>query len=157
MACGLTAPSHYLNQCWLLINVVPGHSPESYFTRMPEKLFSTISVKITLLKFPSRLPRANGINSFRFVLFCRSLAPVEYIHSPQGYFNGTGAVVWMTHTASNSNDTELTHLPMDKMTVILADDIFNCIFLKENNRIPIEISLKYVPRSPIDKNQHWLR
>ena len=29
-------------------------------------------------------------------------------------------------------------------------DIFNCIFLNENDGIPIQISLKYVPRSPID-------
>ena len=36
------------------------------------------------------------------------------------------------------------------MAAILADDIFNCIFLSENDRIPIRISLKYVPRSPID-------
>ena len=36
------------------------------------------------------------------------------------------------------------------MAAILADDIFNCIFLNENARIPICISLKYVPRSAID-------
>ena len=36
------------------------------------------------------------------------------------------------------------------MADILADDIFNCIFLNENDRIPIQISLKYVPMSPID-------
>ena len=32
----------------------------------------------------------------------------------------------------------------------LADDIFKCIFLFENDRIPIPISLKIVPKSPID-------
>ena len=36
------------------------------------------------------------------------------------------------------------------MAAILADDIFNCIFLNENDRIQSQISLKYVPRSPID-------
>ena len=36
------------------------------------------------------------------------------------------------------------------MAAILADDIFNCIFLNENDRIAIHISLKYVPRSPAD-------
>ena len=36
------------------------------------------------------------------------------------------------------------------MTAILADNIFNCIFLNENDRIPVQISLKYVPGSPID-------
>ena len=33
------------------------------------------------------------------------------------------------------------------MADILADDIFNYIFLNENDRIPIQISPKYVPRS----------
>ena len=36
------------------------------------------------------------------------------------------------------------------MAAILADDIFNCIFLSENDRISIQISLKYVPMSSID-------
>ena len=44
----------------------------------------------------------------------------------------------------------LTHLPLDKMAAVLADDIFKCIFLNENNRIPIPISLKLIPRSPLD-------
>ena len=36
------------------------------------------------------------------------------------------------------------------MAAILADDIIKWIFLNENDRIPIQISLKFVPRSPID-------
>ena len=31
-----------------------------------------------------------------------------------------------------------------------ADDIFICIFLKENDWIVIEISLKFVPKGPIN-------
>ena len=35
MACCLTAPSHYLNQCWLIIkSVVLWHSPESNFSKI---------------------------------------------------------------------------------------------------------------------------
>ena len=41
-------------------------------------------------------------------------------------------------------------ITMDKMAAILADDIFKWIFLNENSRIPIQISLKFVPKSPID-------
>ena len=33
---------------------------------------------------------------------------------------------------------------------ILADNFFKWIFLNENGRIPIQISLKFVPKSPID-------
>ena len=36
------------------------------------------------------------------------------------------------------------------MAAILADNIFKCIFLNEKDKIPIQISLKLVPRGPID-------
>ena len=52
--------------------------------------------------------------------------------------------------ANNSSLRGCLTPPLDKMAAVLADDTFNCIFLKENNRIPIEISLKLVSRSPID-------
>ena len=43
------------------------------------------------------------------------------------------------------------------MTTILTDDIFKCIFLNENNRIKIQISLKFVPRSLIDNRPALVR
>ena len=36
------------------------------------------------------------------------------------------------------------------MAAIFAEDNFKCIFLNENDRIPIWISLKFVPSSPIN-------
>ena len=36
------------------------------------------------------------------------------------------------------------------MAVILADNIFKCVFVNENGRKPIKISLKFVAKSPID-------
>ena len=36
------------------------------------------------------------------------------------------------------------------MAAVLADNIFKCIFLNENDRIQIQISLKFIPKSPID-------
>ena len=44
----------------------------------------------------------------------------------------------------------LIHLPLDKMSAILAEDNFKCIFLNRNYKIPFPISLKFVPRSPTD-------
>ena len=42
------------------------------------------------------------------------------------------------------------------MAAILADDIFKCIFMNENDRTLIQIALKSVPDGLID-NQHWFR
>ena len=46
---------------------------------------------------------------------------------------------------------------LDKMAATLADDNFKCIFLNENDRIPIRFSLKCVPRSPIDNKPAMVR
>ena len=39
------------------------------------------------------------------------------------------------------------------MAAILADDKFKWIFSNENDRIPIWILLKFVPRNPIDNRR----
>ena len=36
------------------------------------------------------------------------------------------------------------------MAAILADDIFKCIYLNENDKIPVQNTLKFVSRGPID-------
>ena len=38
------------------------------------------------------------------------------------------------------------------MAAILADDIFKCIFLNENDKTLIQISLKFIPDCPVDNN-----
>ena len=39
MACCLMAPSHYLNQCWLMISEVLWHSPDSNFTENTSDIY----------------------------------------------------------------------------------------------------------------------
>ena len=46
---------------------------------------------------------------------------------------------------------ELTHLPLDKMATILADDILKHIFFNEKTQISIKISLKFVLKGAIKK------
>ena len=45
---------------------------------------------------------------------------------------------------------KLTDHPLDKMAAILADDVFKCIFLNENDKIPVQILLEPVLNCPID-------
>ena len=62
MACCLTAPSQYLNQCWLIISEVQWHSYKGIFTRDAsitnhQNLFENY-MSIILFKFP----RGQGLN-----------------------------------------------------------------------------------------------
>ena len=81
MACCLTSPSHYLNQCWLFVKGFVWHSAESNF-----------------------IQHAHALNSLR---------PRQ-----NRRYN--------------------------------ADEIFKCIFLNENVWLPTKISLKFVPKGPIN-------
>ena len=58
MACCLTAPSHYLNHCWLIISKVQWHSISQ---EMPQPLITEICSKITCLKCHSNFPGANEL------------------------------------------------------------------------------------------------
>ena len=51
----------------------------------------------------------------------------------------------------------VTHLPLDKMAAILADDIFKCICLNENDRFRIPISLKSISSGSVNNKRALVR
>ena len=57
----LTTPSHYLNQCGLIILKVHWHSSEGNFTRDTQQSIAEISLKITYLKFHVNLRGAKEL------------------------------------------------------------------------------------------------
>ena len=61
MACCLTAPSHYLDKCWLIIIKVLWHSSEGNIMIRSEDPISKTRSKITFLELHSDLPGANEL------------------------------------------------------------------------------------------------
>ena len=55
MAYCLMAPSHYLIQCWLIINRVLWHSPNTNFTEVLKISIWKMSLKITFVKLLTHL------------------------------------------------------------------------------------------------------
>ena len=72
MACCLMAPSHYLNQCWLIISDVQWQSPEGNFTEIHQPPTTKFSFKINHLKLHSSLPEANELTLVMYSKWCRS-------------------------------------------------------------------------------------
>ena len=63
MACCLMTPSHYLNQCWVIIKGVLYHLQKCSVVisqEVPINLICNMYSEITLLKLLPHLPRANG-------------------------------------------------------------------------------------------------
>ena len=71
MKCCLTAPSHYLNQCWLMISEVLWHSTDSNFTEKTLKLFIIeINLKFVNLRLESNPPGVHEITPSVITWYC---------------------------------------------------------------------------------------
>ena len=67
IACFLTAPSHHLNQCCLIISEVLWHSPEVNFTGNAQDIHE-MSLKITNLRLQPHLPGANELRCLTYFI-----------------------------------------------------------------------------------------
>ena len=67
----------------------------------------------------------------------------KYINQFKSYWRG------LNKNDTNRNALKLTHLPLYKMTAILADGIFKWIFLNEKNRI--------FPGVQLTLSLHWFK
>ena len=64
MACCLTAPSHYLNQCWLIIRGVLLHTSESSFAGIAQGIDSGYEFEKDILKNIFKSPRGQWVNPY---------------------------------------------------------------------------------------------
>ena len=60
--CCMTAPSHYLNQCWLIIHEVPWHSSGCISIRGSEETNKKNNIENGSFKMASRSPRGQWVN-----------------------------------------------------------------------------------------------
>ena len=63
MACCLMAPSHYPDQCWLIISEAQSQSPEDNFTRDASAINYYNQPENYLLKISFKSPRGQWVNS----------------------------------------------------------------------------------------------
>ena len=62
MACCLTASSHYLHQCWLIISKVLWHSSEGFLIRRFEDTNQWIKIEDYIFKIAFRSPTGQWVN-----------------------------------------------------------------------------------------------
>ena len=62
MACCLTAPSHYLNQYWLIMNLMLWHPPENNFIGISQNINSTNEFENYNFKITTVSPRVQWVN-----------------------------------------------------------------------------------------------
>ena len=68
MACCLTASSHYLNECWLIIRIIQCHSPKSNIFSSFHEFIRNMYSEIALLKWLSLIPAAKELTHLPLVM-----------------------------------------------------------------------------------------
>ena len=66
MACCLTAPSHYLHQCWLIISTFLWHSSEGIIMRRSEDTNQQNKIKNYIFRIAFRSPRGQWVKRYEF-------------------------------------------------------------------------------------------
>ena len=72
MACSLMAPSHYLNQCWLIINEALWHSREGNFTGNAHYIYPWYEFENFLIMITAAPPALRGhwVNTQKYIEKC---------------------------------------------------------------------------------------
>ena len=115
----VVAPSHYLRQCWLIINVV---------------LWQLLAISHEVIK----MPNARGDSRCKITSTCLRSQWVK---------RKIWHEVWGCEQKHFFNSS-----PPGQNGRHFAVDIFRCIFPNEKFCILIKMSLKYVPKGPINNN-----
>ena len=77
MACCLTAPSHYLNQCWLIIRGVLWHTSESSFAGIAQGIDSGYEFEKDILKNIFKSPRGQWVKNTHCIWFTKYISMYE--------------------------------------------------------------------------------
>ena len=94
MACCLTAPSHYLNQCWLIIRGVLWHTSESSFAGIAQGIDSGHEFEKDILKNIFKSPRGQWVKDSWGTSMNDS--PSKVHDMPHCNFKHSTCIVWWT-------------------------------------------------------------
>ena len=108
MACCLMAPSHYLNQCWLIFILVPWHSSEDIIIKDLRIPINKKRLKIAHLKLNPDLPGANEL-----MARCNQTTN-NYIQCTKA-MTGEG---WYVASNYTNGDTTVYQLPTIKPLIV---------------------------------------
>ena len=106
MACCLTAPSHYLNQCWLIIRGVLWHTSESSFAGIAQGIDSGYEFEKDILKNIFKSPRGQWVNEFENYKLLLHLTGVSELTHFSPDKNGNNIAIINTNLFSTDVRTE---------------------------------------------------
>ena len=144
----MVAPTHYLNQCWLIINWVMWHSPESNFTGNAQDIISLNGFKNDILKL---LPHLLGVSTLQVAL--------RQAYCGMSLWNGSQShlTVACQLTAQIQETRRLTHWGWDEMNNISQTTFSNVFSSMKIFEFRLKFHWSLFPRVQLTIFQHWFR
>ena len=148
------ATSDYLNQCWhssispyvITQWSIRGGKNSCHFADIFKYIFLNENYHIFSQISPRYVPK--GPISYNSTLIWGNGLALKR-QKAITWSNGD-PIHWCIHMSTGHNVLTLNTLRPRQNGCHFADDIFKCIFLNENVWIPVKISLKFVPKGPIN-------
>ena len=152
MACFLMAPSHHLNQCWLIISEVQLTYISGNFTRDASSINHSNLFENYISKLSFKLPRGQWVNAVYdpwHLIISLHHNDCIYFRSISGMFTATS--MWLSDTIWHQT-TSLTHWPLGDFNKILENEFFKLILVTGGCDISSEISLRWTSLDLNDVN-----
>ena len=129
MACCLTAPSHYLNQCWLIIGMVQWHLYEGSFTRDTSTIDHLNQLENYSYKIYSESPRGQRVNGLLPDGTIPLPDPMLIHHQwPLGPCGIHRRVISLAILKISVTNMSLTHWGWDKMAAVSQKTFSNVFY-----------------------------
>ena len=168
------APSHYLNHCWNIVNWTLGKKLHWNFNRNSNIFIQEIVFKNVVCKMASILSRPQWVNAEQYLqskidqTWCRSSH--KFVHLVRHLcvietgkiFIVLGKMYFLNISKAGFHSLFEIYMHLLAIHVMMAfprntsrprhNVIFRWVFLNENIRISINISLKIIARGPINNN-----
>ena len=131
-------PNHYLNQFWVIVNRILWNKLQRNLNRNTKLFIHENAFESVVCKMAAILSRGRWVNNVSHtqilhVVFCEPNTIIQCHHYMMKW-----ASIFINTLSLRQNGRHF------------ADDTLKPIFLNENVRISIKISLKFVPKGPIN-------
>ena len=144
--CFFLVSSHYLNECWNIVNWTLGNKLQWNFNQnsyifIQENVFENVVWKMAAI-----LSQPQCVETILHCIFIFNILLFPRVIFPPTLCIAVLKAITVSPTPSPNSP------PPGQNGCHFTDNIFRCIFVNEKLCFLIKISLKFIPKGPIDNN-----
>ena len=156
MACCLTAPSHYLNQCSLIISEGSRHLHEANFTGNAHDIYPWYEFENYQIKTTAISPRGQWVKEDILISLINIMAADDMV-TLEARASAVMILTWFTLNNTSHQLYRLTHWGRDKMAAVSQTTLSNSFSWMKMLEFRLRFHWSLFLRVQLTIFQHWLR